>query len=190
MPSLRIIVILVAVVAVQACEQSAPHPQDTSGLSETNKDSSPLQPAPEGRQVPAAEGKLAGADLKCSPSTFSEGDTITLTMATPHADGLSVDHPDGTAFYIVYPTYGEPSLKFSMMPSEDFTAVSSLRIPADIKANPRVYGREHGVERVFTKPGIYVLKVAKLSTDYGPPAAKCILHFRGAAAVSESGSSN
>jgi hypothetical protein len=109
-------------------------------------------------------------------------------MATPHADGLSIEHPDGTIFYVVYRTYGEPTRKYSLMPSEDFKAVPSLRIPADIRANPRVYGREHGVERVFTKPGTYVLQVAELGTDYGPPAAKCVIRFGGAATVTDSGS--
>ena len=186
MPSLRTIVIAVAAVIIQACERPDPDSsRATTGQAEARKGSSPQQPASESRQQPTPDEKLLAADLKCSPSSFSEGDTLTLTMVTPHAEYLAVDHPDRTVFFIVYPTFGEPTRRYSIMPSEDFKTVASLRIPADIKANPRVYGRENGVERVFDKRGTYVIRIGELETDYGPPISKCVVRFRGAGTVSD-----
>jgi hypothetical protein len=179
--SLRTIVIAAASVIVQACKQPDPKPsQATYVPPEAKTDSSPRQPAAK-TQEPIPDKELVAANLRYSPNSFSEGDTLTLTMVTPHAEYLAVDHPDRTVCFIVYPTFGEPTRKYSMMPSEDFKTVASLRIPADIKANPRVYGRENGVERVFDKPGTYVLRIGELETDYGPPISKCVVRFRGVA---------
>lgn len=175
----RTIVTAFAAVIIQACGQ--PDPQQsraTYGPGDGSQDSVLQQSASNSRQETSPEKEHVAASLRCSPSSFSKGDTLTLTMVTPHADGLSVDHPDGTVFYIIYPSYGEPTLKYSMMPSEDFKRVATLRIPADIKANPRVYGREHGVEGVFDRPGSYLLKVAELGTDHGPPVWQCVVRFR------------
>lgn len=96
-------------------------------------------------------------------------------MKAPHPDYLIVNQPDGTPFFVVYPSYGEPTRKYSFVPSEEFKTMSVLRIPADIKANPRVYGRENGVETLFDRSGNYVLKGGELEGR----SYDCEINYRG-----------
>jgi hypothetical protein len=83
-------------------------------------------------------------------------------MKTPHAEYLFADHPDGTNFFIVYPSLGDTTRQYSYVPSDEFKNMSIIRIPSDIKANPRVLGRDKGVEPVFSRPGKYVFTVGEL----------------------------
>lgn len=112
--------------------------------------------------------------LSCSPNVLRAGDTLVLRMKSPHAEYLFADHPDGTNFFIVYPPIGDTSLKFSYVPSDEFKNMSVLRIPSDIKANPRVVGRDKGVEPLFTRPGKYVFTVGELEGR----ADVCNVQFR------------
>jgi hypothetical protein len=96
-------------------------------------------------------------------------------MQTPHPEYLLADHPDGTPFQIVYPSLGDTSRKYSYVLSEEFKSMATLRIPADIKANAFVVGREHGVEPLFSQPGTYVLHL-------GEPEGRtqdCKIRYRG-----------
>jgi hypothetical protein len=95
-------------------------------------------------------------------------------MKTPHPEYLMADHPDGTNFFIVYPSLGEPSMKYSYVPSDEFKNMSVLRIPSDIKANPRVFGRDKGVEPLFSRPGKYVITLGELEGR----ADVCNVQFR------------
>jgi hypothetical protein len=115
-------------------------------------------------------------DLSCSPSVLRSADTLTVHMKTPHPDYLSAEAPDGTTFYIVYPSLGDTSRKYSLVPSEDFTSMSTLRIPASVKANPRVVGRDSGVEPLFTRTGKYVFKLGELEGRY----YDCEIQYSGA----------
>ena len=112
--------------------------------------------------------------LSCSPSVLRAGDTLVLRMKTPHAEYLFADHPDGTNFFIVYPPIGDTTLKFSYVPSDQFKNMSVLRIPSDIKANPRMVGRDKGVETVFSRPGKYVITLGELEGR----ADVCSVQFR------------
>ena len=111
--------------------------------------------------VPESEAIPADQNLSCSPSVLKAGDTLVLHMKTPHPEYLIADHPDGTIFYIVYPSLGDTSMKYSYVPSNEFKNMSIIRIPSDIKANPRVLGREKGVESLFSRPGKYVITLGE-----------------------------
>lgn len=100
-------------------------------------------------------------NLSCSQKVLRAGDTLVLHMKTPHPEYLIVDHPDGTTFYIVYPSLVDTSIKYSYVPSDEFKNMAIFRIPSDIKANPRVLGREKGVEPLFSSPGKYVITVGE-----------------------------
>jgi hypothetical protein len=115
-----------------------------------------LDTAPESAAIPADQ------NLSCSPSVLKAGDTLVLRMKTPHLEYLFADHPDGTNFFIVYPSLGDTSRQFSYVPSDEFKNMSIIRIPSDIKANPRVLGRDKGVEPLFSSPGKYVITVGEL----------------------------
>jgi len=115
-----------------------------------------LDTVPESAPIPADQ------NLSCSPSVLKAGDTLVLRMKTPHPEYLFADHPDGTNFFIIYPSLGDTSRQYSYVPSDEFKNMSIIRIPSDIKANPRVLGREKGVEPVFSRPGKYVITVGEL----------------------------
>jgi len=116
--------------------------------------------------------------LTCMPKTFGPNDTLTLRMKTPHGDYLTANHPDGTIFFIVYPQFGEPSRKFSLVPSERFKTTSTLQLPATLRANPRVYMRDSTVETLFSQPGKYILWVGEnLESDFNPRSVSCSVTF-------------
>jgi hypothetical protein len=95
-------------------------------------------------------------------------------MKTPHGGYLGVTHPDGTIFFIVYPRLGEPSRKFSLMPSDAFKETSTLRLTTAVKGNPRVHPRDTLYEPIFTQSGVYTLTVAdNLEGDFGADPATC-----------------
>jgi hypothetical protein len=116
--------------------------------------------------------------LVCGPTTLATGDTLTLSMGTPHGHYLWITKSDRTAYLIVYPPQGELKPKYSLMPSDEFTRVATLRLPSDIRAIPYVYGRDTILERVFTGSGKYLLEVGdNFATDFGSPAPSCDLTF-------------
>lgn len=115
--------------------------------------------------------------LVCSPTTLSRRDTLSLSMKTPHGNYLTVNAPDGTAFFIIYPQLGDSTRKYSLIPSETFRHISRLRLPADVQANPRVYGRPN-LGDLFTKPGKYVFQMGdNLEGDFGEQVHRCTVQF-------------
>jgi hypothetical protein len=134
--------------------------------------------------VATAGGALSIADssgpgpLICSPITFAPGDTLTLRMWTPHGHYLTVTRSDRIAYFIVYSPLGKSKPTYSLLPSDDFARLGTLRLPSDIRAIPYVYERDTILESVFSEPGKYLLQMAdNLGTDYGPPPASCNLTF-------------
>jgi hypothetical protein len=120
----------------------------------------------------------APSPLSCSPTTFSTGDTLTLRMWAPHGHYLTVTRSDRIAYFIVYPPLGKKP-NYSLLPSDDFTNLATLRLPSDVRAIPYVYGRDTILEPVFSEPGKYLLQMGdNLGTDYGPPPPNCKLTFR------------
>jgi hypothetical protein len=46
---------------------------------------------------------LASKALTCVPSTLKAGDTLVLTIPTPHSGDLWVSTPNGEGFFLVFP---------------------------------------------------------------------------------------
>jgi hypothetical protein len=174
MPSSSLRLSLFVVLCLHACDSTPSDQRVTGEPVRGNPQTGSLDSLPSG--MAARTDTLITEALTCSPSTLRRGDSVTLRMRTPHASYLGVDHPDGTLFFIVYPTLGDSTRKYSAMPSESFENVATFRIPADIKAHPRVVGREP-VEPLFTRSGNYTVMLGELETDHGPPTVRCTVRF-------------
>jgi len=117
------------------------------------------------------------APFSCTPNTFGPHDTLTLRMRTPHGDYLTATPPGGTVYFIVYPTLGEPTRRYSLVPSEGFKTMSTLRLPASVTATPRIAGRDTIPETFFARSGNYVLYLGQnMETDY-PKSVSCRVRF-------------
>jgi hypothetical protein len=101
-------------------------------------------------------------------------------MWTPHGHFLTVTRSDRISYNIVYPPVkSKPTL--SLVPSDEFVGVATLRLPADIRAVPYVYGRDTTLEVVFGAAGKYLLQMGdNIGSDYGTPPLSCDLTFTGA----------
>lgn len=116
--------------------------------------------------------------LRCAPESFGPGDTLTLQMRVPHGDYLTVTPPSGPTHFIVYPQWGNPRRRFSLIPSDDFKRVSTLRLPSDVRAIVRVIDRDTILDPVFATPGKYILRMGEnLEGDYGNVSYTCLLNF-------------
>ena len=113
--------------------------------------------------------------LSCSPDTIGLRDTLTLRMQTPHGGYLAVVRPDRTNYFVIDPYINSRhSLKYSLIPAEQFQQMAVLRLPTDVSAPPRVYGRDSTLERVFSKPGKYTIEVGdNLESDYSNRVTQC-----------------
>ncbi|MDP9279298.1 MAG: hypothetical protein M3P00_07750 [Gemmatimonadota bacterium] len=110
-------------------------------------------------------------EFSCTPRSLGPRDTLTLHLATPHGGELMVLTPSDVFFSFVYPQLEDPTQKYSIVPSEDFKTMSTLKVPADIRLPPKVYGKDTVPEAVFSRPGQYVLQMGdKMESDHtGPP---------------------
>ena len=121
------------------------------------------------RPISLTDSTNPSAPFSCSPSTLTRKDTLTLRIRVPHGGYLAATHPDGTDFFIVYPKLGEPAPDFSLIPTERFKEMSTIRLSTEVTGNLRVHPRDSLAERVFTQPGRYVLRVGEtLGSDFGP----------------------
>jgi len=135
-------------------------------------------PAETASTNPHLNDKNSGPALTCSPTTFGPGETLTLRMRTPHGHYLWITRSDRTAYLVVYPPQGELKAEYSLVPSDEFARVETIRLPSQIEAIPYVYGRDTVRERVFSEPGKYSLEVGdNFATDGGSPAPSCNLTF-------------
>lgn len=118
------------------------------------------------------------SELACAPDTLRSGDTLTLTMSVPHGQYLAVTQPGGSWFYLVSPQLLAGSPHSSLVPSDVFRTMASYRIPVDVRARPRVYGKTLP-EAVFVQPGRYRVRIGEnLPSDYGPPVTDCYVTYR------------
>jgi hypothetical protein len=151
--------------------------QQTDGTPTTTSSTPAPLPVETASTTPHVNTK-SGAALTCGPTTFGLGDTLTLRMRTPHGHYLWVTRSDRTAYLIVYPPQGELKAEYSLVPSDEFTRVETIRLPAQIEAVPYVYSRDTVRERVFSEPGKYLLEVGdNFATDLGSSAPSCNLTF-------------
>lgn len=163
-----------------ACERSKV--TTTSEATSTAIAASAPHPLAMSPQSPAVSYSVSGptesAPLSCSPDTIQRGDTATLRMKTPHGGYLSVTRADGTVYFIVYPQLGDPKRKHSLIPSDVFKTVRILRLPQDLRAAPRVYGRDTILEPVFSSRGTYVFEMGEnLESDHGVAPVMCSLTY-------------
>jgi hypothetical protein len=120
---------------------------------------------------------VKNGSFSCTPNTFGPHDTLTLRMRAPHGDYLTATPPGGTVYFIVYPTLGEPTRRYSLVPSEAFKGMSTLRLPASVTATPRIAGRDTIPETFFARSGNYVLYLGQnMETDY-PKSVSCRVRF-------------
>lgn len=149
----------------------APAATDSTPPVPAAKDSSLVVPVP-------ASNDSVSEPLTCTPNTFGPGDTLTLRMRTPHGDYLTVTRTNGTVYFIVYPQWGKPRRRYSLIPSDDFRQIATLRLPSDVRAIVREVGRDTIPETVFTNAGKYLLRMGEnLESDYGNPNFTCPLTF-------------
>jgi hypothetical protein len=116
-------------------------------------------------------------EFSCTPSSLRPGDTLTLRLDTPHGGELMVHTPSDVFFSFVRPP-DNPGQKYSIVHSEDFKTMSTLKVPADIRLPPAVYGKDTIPEAVFSRPGQYVLQMGdKLESDHTGPPYICKVMF-------------
>lgn len=152
--------------------------QQTDGTPTTTSSTPATLPAETASTTPHPNAKNSGAALTCGPRTFGPGDTVTMRMRTPHGHYLWITKSDRTAYLVVYPPQGELKAKYSLVPSDEFAGVETIRLPSQIEAIPYVYGRDTVRERVFSEPGKYLLEVGdNFATDGGSPAPSCNLTY-------------
>lgn len=162
-------VFLLALIAAN-CDQNPPPAQP--GVSRADS------PAPAELATPVvaiqADESQPSEPFTCTPDTLRPGDTLTFRMRTPHGDYLIVRHPDRTVYFIVYPQLGNPTRKYSLIPSESFKQIRTVRLAADVRATPRVYGRDTILEPVFNAPGKYLIHMGEnLESDFNDKSFSC-----------------
>ena len=95
-------------------------------------------------------------------------------MQTPHGGYLTVVQPDRTFYIVIDPFVNSRHFKYSLIPAEQFREMAVLRLPTDVNAPPRVYGRDSTLEPVFSKPGKYQIQVGEnLESDYSNRVTEC-----------------
>jgi hypothetical protein len=114
--------------------------------------------------------------LGCTPKTFGRRDTLTFQMETPHAGEMELKTPDNISYGLV-PGPGLAKGNRSLAPSETFKTMSTLKVPADIRMIPEIYGRDTP-EVVFSRPGQYVVMMGQnLHSDYTERPYICKITF-------------
>jgi hypothetical protein len=125
--------------------------------------------------VPPIEDSTA---FSCTPRSLRPRDTLTLQLATPHGGELMVRTPSDVFFSFVYPAYDTAHQKYSIVRSEDFKTMGTLKVPADIRLPPDVYGKDTIPEGVFSRPGQYVLQMGEnMASDHTGPPYICKVMF-------------
>ena len=178
-------VLISGIVVFASCDRSTPQSDaDSSSVVTQTSTSSPERNfttvGDSASAIANAGGSstdVKGGPFSCTPNTFGPRDTLTLRMRIPHGDYLTATPPSGTVYFIAYPTLGEPTRRYSLVPSEAFNTMSTLRLPASVMATPRIAGRDTIPETLFARPGNYVLYLGQnMETDY-PKSVSCRVQF-------------
>jgi len=116
--------------------------------------------------------------FSCTPRSLGPRDTMTLQFETPHGGELMIFTPSEVYFSLVYPQGDNHAQKYSIVQSEDFKTMSTLRVPAGIRLPPLVYGKDTIPEAVFSRPGEYILQMGdKMESDHTGPPYICKVMF-------------
>jgi hypothetical protein len=125
--------------------------------------------------VPPMEDSIA---FSCTPRSLGPRDTLTLQLETPHGGELMILTPGDVYFSFVYPQGDNHAQKYSIVQSEDFKTMSTLKLPAGIRLPPLVYGKDTIPEAVFSRPGEYILQMGdKMESDHTGPPYICKVMF-------------
>jgi hypothetical protein len=126
----------------------------------------------------SAPPKEDSTEFSCTPRPLRARDTLTLQFATPHGGELTVLTPADVFFSFVYPPYDTAHQKYSIVRTEDFKAMSTLKVPADIHLPPNFFGKDTTPEAVFSRPGQYTLQMGdNMASDYTGPLYICKVMF-------------
>jgi hypothetical protein len=104
--------------------------------------------------------------FQCVPRSFTDADTLTLRIAVPHGDWLSVKRPDETIFYLVAPGAGTAP-NYSIVPSEAFRDMSMIRFQGGIISRPGS-GGSGAMTPIFTQSGKYEFLVGNNLASASP----------------------
>jgi hypothetical protein len=125
--------------------------------------------------VPPMEDSV---EFNCTPKLLRPHDTLTLQFDTPHGGELMLLTPSDIYFSFVDPDLRDSTRKYSIVPSEEFKNMSTVKVPADIRLPPMVYGKDTIPEAVFSQPGQYILQMGdKLQSDHTGPPYVCKVMF-------------
>jgi hypothetical protein len=122
---------------------------------------------------------LASEPFKCVPSKLKAGDTLLLTMATPHGGDLGLRTPKGEFFFLVFWAATPAEAALSLVPWDVFKSMGKLSISTDLKLAP--WATTKPPQLVFDEPGIYVVLMDKNLESDAPARYKCRIHFDGRA---------
>ena len=115
------------------------------------------------------------------------GDTLVLTIPTPHGGDLGIWNPKGEFFFLVFP----PDMPAEFIPVEashplvpwgKFKTMDRLSIPIDtLKWVPRPE-RNGPLRLIFDEPGDYEVQMGVYQeAEKPPPRFRCRVHFVGRA---------
>ena len=113
--------------------------------------------------------------LSCHPLELRPGDTLELTMRTPHGSYLGVIAPGDFWFFLIYP---QPQAEHpSLMAPHKFRSIARLALPvSSTKAMPWVHGYTDAM-LVFRKPGTYKILVGENLLTHDYPVSSCTVKF-------------
>lgn len=110
---------------------------------------------------PIAPNAPASTYMEAKPKMWTEkeylykGESFDLHFDLPHAQYLGVIDPDGKFFYVVFPAENAVGKLKPLVTSEQFVALRSLKINAQLfTADPYIYGVMEN-QPVFQKSGTY-----------------------------------
>jgi hypothetical protein len=129
--------------------------------------------------APAWSVPPSPAGLTCEPSRVRASDTLVMRMPVPHGPTFHISAPDQTPFIVVFHGEGQPdrTQRRSLLAPDDFRTMSELRLHVGtLKAGVWVFGRDTN-ELVFTRPGMYRLRVGSDMETDGPIYAECLVRF-------------
>ena len=145
---------------------------------------SPTRPETVATATPSAplpvqvDDSSAPRTLTCTPDKLGPGDTVTLTMSIPHGEYLRITTPTGNVHFVIYPQFGQQSRRFSLVPSDSFRNLATIRLPADLRAKGYATSRDTVLQTVFSKTGKYELLIGEnLESDRSEDLRTCAVTF-------------
>lgn len=179
---------LPALLALACAGRSPPDRADTSAAALTivptraivaASSTETVAPAIPSPPLPVQVGdSSAPRTLTCTPNKLGPGDTVTLRMSTPHGDYLRITTPSGDVHFAVYPQFGQSSRRFSLVPSDSFRNLATIRIPSDLRAKGYATSRDTILQPVFSKTGKYELLIGEnLESDRSEDLRTCSVTF-------------